>query len=252
MSIIKGATLIKSILFNKNKKYVLFISLSILLFPNLSSAGKPDFPAPPDAAVETVANNMSVNGIKSDIRAFHTSDSIEEVVEFYRSEWKRPIKKGMPGFMETIDAAPWYIISRIEDDYLMTVQVQVKANDKSGSWGYLSISPLPEPDSRAPELGKTVPKISGSIVMNEMKHDDPGKKGTTTIISNTHSVKNNADYYQNHYRGKGWTEETNQRLGTDEGHSLVYKTRRDRVTIMILKDKHYTRVVLNSVKNTLF
>ena len=222
------------------------------VLPAVVLAGKPDFPAPPDAVVETVANNMSINGIQSDVRAFHTNDSIEDVVKFYREEWKRPINKQTPGFMETIDAAPWYIISRVEDGYLLTVQVQVKANDKSASWGYLSLSPLPDTESGPPELGLSAPKISGSIVMSEVEHNDPGKKALTTIISNTHSVRNNADFYRDYYRGKGWTQETDKKLGVDEGHSLVYKTRKNRVTIMILKDKHYTRVVLNAVTNTIF
>lgn len=223
-----------------------------LLLPQVCIAGKPKFPAPPNASVEQVANNLNMNGIKSDIRAFHSKDSIEDVVEFYRKKWKRPVKKDMPGFVETIDAAPWYIISRVEDDYLLTVQVQVKANDKSGSWGYLSMSPLPDPNSKSPELGKSTPKIPGSIVMNQMLHDDLGKKAITTMLSNTHSVKNNADYYRNYYYGKGWKLETDQQLGRDEGHSLVFKTRRNRVTIMLLKDEVYTRIVVNSVKNSLF
>ena len=236
----------------KNWNHLVAYCLIFLLIPQSVFAGKPKFPAPPNASIEQVATNLNVNGITSDIRAFHSNDSIEKVVRFYRKEWKRPIKKGMPGFVETIDAAPWYIISRVEDDYLMTVQVQVQANNKSASWGYLSLSPLPNPDAKLPEFGKSTPKIPGSIVMNELQHDDPGKKAITTVLSNTHSVKNNADYYRNFYIGKGWNLETDQKLGHDEGHSLVFKTRRNRVTIMVLKDNAYTRVVVNSVKNSLF
>ena len=143
----------------------LFLSFSSsqLLF-----AKTPDFPPPPGASVEWVGQNIEVNGIKSAVRAFHSKKSIEDVVEFYRREWKRPVEKGKPGFMETIAAAPWYIISRIEDDYLLTVQVQVKENDQSGSWGYLSTSPLPVANKKAPKLGSTVPKIPGSIIFDRV------------------------------------------------------------------------------------
>ncbi len=72
------------------------------------------------------------------------------------------------------------------------------------------------------------------------------------IMSNTHSVRNNADFYRGHYLNKGWTMETDKRLGSEEAHSLVFKTRRNRVTIMLLEDKEYTRVVVNSVKNSVF
>ena len=46
--------------------------------------------------------------------------------------------------------------------------------------------------------------------------------------------------------------ETDKRLGNQEAHSLVFKTKRNRVTIMLLEDKDYTRVVVNSVKNSIF
>lgn len=229
-----------------------FPVLLAILFPQLSCAGAPDFPAPPKASVEWVGKDIEMNGIRSAIRAFQTRQSIEDVVEFYRREWKQPVEKGLPGYLESIDAAPWYIISRIEDDYLLTVQVQVKENDQSGSWGYLATSPLPDAGAKAIPLGNTVPKIPGSHVMNEMKSDDPGKNARTVVIANSNSVASNADFYRQHYESKGWTTETDRKLGQAEAHSLVFKNRRNRVTIMMLKDKNFTRVVVNSVKHSIF
>lgn len=223
----------------------------LLLSPVLL-AGKPDFPSPPKANVEWVGKNINVNGIQSEIRAFHTRQSIERVVHFYRKEWKRPPEKGIPGYLENIDAAPWYVISRIEDGYLLTVQVQVKENDQSGSWGYLSLSKQPKKSNKEPKLAPSVPKIPGSYVMNEMLSEDPGKDASTVLLSNKHSVRNNADFYRGHYQSKGWTTETDQTLGYNEGHSLVFKNRRNRVTIMLLKDEVYTRIVVNSVKHSMF
>ena len=230
-----------------------FLFVLVLLYPQFLYAGKPDFPPPPHSQVEWVGKDIEVNSIPTSIRAFHTNESIEEVVRFYRREWQRPVEKGKPGFTESIDAYPWYIISRIEDDYLLTVQVQVKENDKSGSWGYLSISPLVDPNIKTPpELGKGLPKMSGSHVMSEHKSRDPGKKARTVIITNDYSVPSNVAFYRNHYDGKGWTKETDRALGNDEVHSLVFKTKRDRVTMMFLKDKNQTRIVINSVTHSLF
>ena len=233
-----------------------FLRILLLLFclhlslPAL--AGKPDFPAPPRAHVEWVGKNISVNGINSEIRAFHTKKSIESVVQFYRKEWSRPPEKDLPGYLESIEAAPWYIISRVEDGYLLTVQVQVKQNDQSGSWGYLSLSKPPNKNRKEPKLAKAVPKIPGSHIMQELLSDDPGKEASTVLISNQHSIRSNADFYRSHYQSKGWTTETDRSLGYDSAHSLVFKNRRNRVTIMLLKDKFYTRVVVNSVKHSVF
>jgi len=228
-----------------------FILLFAFLSP-VSLAATPDFPPPPEAIVEWVGKDLEVNGIKSAVRSFHTRKSIEKVVEFYRREWKRPVAKDMPGFMETIDAAPWYIISRVEDGYLLTVQVQVKRDDESGSWGYLSMSPLPGKNSGNSEIGKGTPKMSGSHVLSEVKSKDPGKKATTLIIANNHSVSSNVTFYRNHYQGKGWTVETDLDLGgAGKIHSLVFKTRRNRITMMFMKDKNATRIVINQVTHSL-
>ena len=233
-----------------SKPRLAFILLFTLLSPVLLAA-TPDFPPPPQAIVEWVGKDLEVNGIKSAVRSFHTRKSIEQVVKFYRREWKRPVAKDMPGFMETIDAAPWYIISRVEDGYLLTVQVQVKKNDDSGSWGYLSMGPLPGKNNSNSELGKGTPKMSGSHVLNEMKSNDPGKKARTMIISNNHSVSSNVTFYRNHYQGKGWTVESDRDLGQGKVHTLVFKTRRNRITMMFMKDKSATRIVINSVTHSL-
>ena len=225
--------------------------LLYLLCSGIVFAGPPKFPPPPESSVEWVGQNINVNGINSSIRAFRSRKSIEKVVEFYRREWQRPPEKGIPGFMETIDNYPWYIISRVEDDYLLTVQVQVEKSDKSSSWGYLSTSPLPGKQKAPKELAKNTPKMAGSHVLSEMKSDDPGKKASTVMLYNTHSLHSNVAFYRNYYNGKGWTMETDKELGSGDIHSLVFKSRRKRVTMMFVKEKSSTRIVINSVTNSI-
>lgn len=231
--------------------------LSLVLFiaclsPTIQAA-VPDFPPPPDASVEWVGQNMEINGIKSSVRAFHTRKSIEKVVAFYRKEWRNPVGKDMPGFMETIEAAPWYIISRAEDGYLLTVQVQVNEKSGRGSWGYLSLGRLPNMDKVDLELGKGIPKMNDSQVLNETKSNDPGKKATTLLITNSHTLENNVAFYRSHYEGMGWTTETDLDLGgVGKMHSLVFKTRRNRITMIFIEDNNDTRIVINSVTNSIF
>lgn len=210
----------------------------------------PEFPAPPDANVEWVGRNMEVNGIRSAIRAFNTSKSIRKVINFYIKEWDEPVGKGMPGHMIESDAmAPWTVISRIEDGYLMTVQTM--ESDRGGAWGYLSLSPLPG-KAPPPELGKGIPKMHNSHVIQEMKHDDPGKKGRTVVLANSHSVNSNINFYRNHYRGKGWSVESDYELSPGKMHSMVYKSNRERINIMLMGNGNETRIVINYVKHSLF
>lgn len=226
-----------------------FVLLSCLL-NSTTVAARPDFPPPPKAVVEWVGKDMNINGINSSVRRFQTKKSIEDVVEFYREEWKRPISKDMPGFNETIDAAPWYIISRIEDGYLLTVQVQVEQNDDSSSWGYLSMSRLPAKNA-SNDPGAGMPKMSNSHVLSQVKSSDAGKEATTMIISNGHSVSSNVTFYRNHYQSKGWTQETDKALDKGQSHALVFKKRLNRVTMMFMQGKNSTKIVINDVTNSL-
>ncbi len=233
------------LIINFKPKLSFILLLSFLVSVPVFAA--PDFPPPPNASIEWVGKNLQVNGIKSQVRRFFSKKKIEKVVEFYRKEWKKPVAKNQPGFTETIASAPWYIISRIEDNYLMTVQVQVKEDNKSESWGYLSMSPLPS-NIDPSNIGKGTPKMSNSQVLSEVKSEDPGKDATTMIIANEHSVSSNVNFYRNYYQSQGWTQETDRALDQGKNHALVYKTRRNRVTMMFMKDKHSTKVVINDVK----
>ena len=157
--------------------------------------------------------------------------------------------KDLPGFTETDAMAPWHLITRIEDGYLMTAQFQQA--DQGGSWGYLAISPLPDKDAKAPEKGKGFPFMPRSQVLSEMKTDDPGQKARTMVASNDHSVNSNIAFYRNHFLSQGWTMETDRNLTPGRLHSLVFKSNRKRITIMFIGDENQTQLVINEVTHSI-
>ena len=239
----------------EKRNYTLVIACAYLFLPGKLLA-KPDFPAPPEASVEWVGKNMDLNGIRSDIRAFHTKKSFEKVSSFYRKEWSKPVEgpKGeeLPGYTETDQMVPWRLFTRIEDGYLMTAQFQ-EADRRKGTWGYLAISPLPDPAvaRKRPELGTGIPKMKNSQVISELKNKDVGKDARTMIIYNTHSVGSNVSYYRNHYRAKGYSVEMDTAVEAGKMHSLVFKSGRKRITIMLIGDHNDTRVVINDVTHSI-
>lgn len=223
------------------------------VFFSIQLAAEPDFPAPPKASVEWVGKNMQLNGIRSDIRAFHSKKSLEKIADFYRKEWQEPVDGGdkdeqLPGYTETGAMAPWYLLTRIEDGYLMTVQIQEA--DRGGSWGYLAISPLPDKDLQI-EPGKNIPKMRGSSVLSELKTEDLGQKGRTLIVSNEHSIASNVSFYRNHYQGKGWSTDIDREVSRGKMHTLVFKSRRKRINIMFIGDHNSTRIVINAVTHSI-
>ncbi len=207
------------------------------------AARAPDFPSPPEARVEWVSRDMEINGIPSEVRAFYSRQSVKEVRKFYRRTWAKG-EKGGPGFTETDAMKPWLLLTRVEDGYLMTMQVQ-KA-DRGGSWGYLARSKLPNPKD-LPAMGENVPSMRGSRVMNDVKTRDPGQKGRTVLIANRHSLSSNINFYRNHYLNDGWTLDIERSLDGASMHMLAFKRRLRQVRIMIMGDHQQTRVVINAV-----
>ena len=219
----------------------------------------PDFPPPKGATVEVVGNNMVLNGIRSDIRAFYSKKSFEKVSEFYRQQWQDEVSGGkrgkkLPGYIETDAMFPWRLFTRIEDGYLMTVQFQEA--DGKGVWGYLAISRLPKNPGKKQNpvlaIPRDIPTMGESRIISELVNKDPGKNARTMIIYNTHSVGSNINFYRSHYRNRGYTVDIDTNLSQGAMHSLVFKSARKRINIMIIGGHNDTRVVINEVTNSIF
>ncbi len=209
---------------------------------------EPDFPAPPNASVEVVSNNMEINGIATGVRAFTSRDKMGKIVNFYKDLWHEGIGNGLPGFTLTNAMEPWILLSRIEKGYLMTVQVQPK--DSGGSWGYLAISRIPKPPEKGKkpvEIGKQIPKMDKSHVLNEIKSRDAGQSGRSVVVLSPHSVASNVNFYRNHYATAGWSTAMDRPVETGKMHSFSFKQGRKRVNIMIMGDHTESRVVVNEV-----
>ena len=218
----------------------------------------PDFPAPKGATVELVGDNMVLNGIASHIRAFYSKKSMEKVSEFYRQEWQQEVSGGergekLPGYIETDAMVPWRLFTRIEDDYLMTAQFQ--ESDGKGVWGYLAISQLPTRGTKQNPvitIPRDIPTMGDSRIISELVNKDPGKKARTMIIYNTHSVGSNINFYRSHYLNRGFSIDNDTSLSQGAMHSLVFKSSRKRINIMIIGSHNDTRIVINAVTNTIF
>jgi hypothetical protein len=213
-------------------KHLTIPRISILLIAMVSSSSllaAPKFPPPPDSTIGKLGESMIVNGIPMDVRQFVSRRSVEQVLEFYRQYWPKGTEKE-PGYTETDILEPWNMITRVEDGYLMTVQVM--DHDGRGSSGLLGMSRLPDPE-RLPELGKGFPKLKGSHVMNDVVTKDIGKHGRTLQLANRASVENNANFYRDHFVNQGWGIDMDQVISGGDTHTLRFSQGKKNVNIVI-------------------
>lgn len=224
------------------------LQLSILmLFCHLLQAKPPDFPAPKNASVSIVGKDMTVGGKKMHIRQFYTRDRMEKVKQFYRRKWAQSEAEGLPPFTETEVNPPWHIISRLEDGYLLTVQVQ-RADD-GGSWGYLASSELAQggeqPDANA------VPQMPGSEVLHDVKTNDVGQSADTMLLYNKHSLSSNTNYYKSYYMQRGWRTDLDQAIPKGKMHVLAFTNGKEKINIVLTGDNNHTRIVVNKVVHSI-
>jgi hypothetical protein len=158
----------------------------------------PAFPLP-EAQLTWVAPNIAYNGLPMQIREFDSKESPKAILDFYRREWRGTAQK--PGNLE-YPLADWQVIAALRERCFYTVQV--KASGKDGSTGLLGMSRLPDPLS-VREAGKNFPMMTGSNVINDIDHFDPGKRGRTLFFTNEFSPDANAGFYRRVLVQDGWS-----------------------------------------------
>lgn len=227
---------------NKMKTTVATISILVMCYSVIVQA-KPKFPEPPGSTVTWIGKDVVWNGIPMQVRKFTTTKSRLKTRDFYKKAWKRPVEKGKPGFIEDIIPDAW-LISRLEDGYLMTVQIK-----KSGleTWGYLGLTNL-EDMGDGPKLAKRFPKMSGSQIMNEVKHNDPYRKATTIMLANNYSVSSNVEFYRSHYQGAGWNVSMDQSGSGGSTHTFIMNKRGAEVSLTVVRTDLGSQIVANIVE----
>ncbi len=203
----------------------------------------PRFPAPLRSTVSWVAEDVVLNTMPMSVRKFKSGDDVKTVMGFYRRLWQTPVGEGLPGFIEQ-DYQDWKMISRFDKGFIMVVQA--KPDLGGGSWGYLGISQLDKIENKV-VLGKNVPKMNGSKVISDIKHNDTFRKANTVTLQNGFSVSSNASFYKSYYLGRGWDVAMDGPAANNTTRAMVFKKGSDEVSLTIIRTDKGSQVVMNVV-----
>ena len=207
----------------------------------------PYFPLPPNSESMSISQKLVVNSIPMQTRQFTSKLSEERVVEFYKDLWQKDLEPGVPGYQISKMMPPWVVISRIEDEHLLTVQVK-KVN--SGSIGYIAISDL-IPNKKY-TIGKNIPKPNKTHILNDIYSEDGSKKGRTTTLKNAHSLSSNVNYYRNYYDQRGWLEVMDHEVAIDHSYTLRYRNMNKHITLVITRGDGHTYITAQHVSEGIF
>lgn len=163
----------------------------------------PEFPAPKNAKLQTVAERMMVNNVPMSILRMESPDAPGAVLAFYREKWAAT--GATPAPVEYA-LGPWQVIASQRGDCFYTVQT--KPWDKNGTEGLLGMTAPPGRGG----VKEAVPMLPGSTVLNDMGHNDSGKTARTVLMKNGFSTATNIDFYQRNLVDQGWKVSNHSRV----------------------------------------
>jgi hypothetical protein len=198
------------------------------------------FPAPEDAVVTTVGENMTFNGATMSAWELRSDKSPQDVLAFYRKEWGSGGPDGGVAYVEK-QFGGWNILTHVEDDDVYTVQVQPGAM-KKGTFALLGVSDM---SSRriGQDVGKDFPKLPGSTVQSDLVSQDQGVRSRTIMMTNGASVQQNLDFYTKHFFEKGWNVETGMRDAQNNAGTIVASLNGSRWQLTLVPGRNETSLV---------
>jgi hypothetical protein len=235
--------MIKAIVVNKCLLFLLAIATLASTFASVNALAI-DFPKPPSSTITQVSESTSAFGVTMEIRRFESRLSKKQIIDFYSTHWSDTAAITL--------FEPWEMIGKVERKKFINVQVQ---DGFAGSWGYLSISDLPAAiadDSLQASEGLGFPRMSGSQVLSDQKHNDPIKTGRTLVITNGFSVDSNGQFYRTYYQGQGWQLMADSKGSRLKGVAMTFSNGRQLLSLTINQVDSSTAIVANIETAKLF
>lgn len=184
-----------------------------------TAAAEIDFPAPRGAKVVVVGEGMVLNGVTMSSWELTSPNRPASVLDFYRAHWAKR-DGGGPGYTE-VPLGEWTLLTHVDESEGLVYTVQVQPGAVGGSYALLGVSNLLETEpTPAVRLGADLPKMAGSTVQNDLVAQDLGVRSRTVMLDNAHSVKQNVDFYLQHFERDGWVIESGT-LIDDSGTGAV-------------------------------
>ena len=195
-------------------------------------------PVPPNTESQIAVINLLQNGLKVSIANLTSDASLDEILDFYKTQWAEPIAEDVPGFI--VDTAgEWTIISRPAEHWHQVVQLR---ETESGLVGRISVMELTDKVQKP----SVFPTPGNAALFSTTNASDVGTSATTYTVVSRGGVSSMVDFYRNHYEGEGWARSRSEELG---GSSILLMRKRGaRVEIVVSRaDDGITVAIINQI-----
>jgi len=169
---------------------------SFLSIAGTSSEALLETEIPAATTTAVIALNTLQNGRVVSIISFESTQSVEQIFEFYRKLW--PASTDGPGSMEAA-AGQWNTISHIKNGFLVSLQLLNSGSDASS--GYLSVMQLEQSTS----MNTVSPQLPpGGVLLSTTQHRDISPQAVTWVVHSSAGVELVSAFYRDTLERKGW------------------------------------------------
>lgn len=209
----------------------------------------PTIPVPENSSIVVVADKMLFNGIPMKTWELKALMKPDELQKFYMTAWAVPSDSAdinTPGHL--IKTIPGYrVISRVEENYLLTVQVRDQKT--ASSRALLAISKITRDKNREYILGDGFPALTGTTFINDIEAIDGPKKSRTLIATSEAPLQSVARFYRTTMMRNGWLEITKNIVITNKGGAMIFQRNKEEMNITLSPDQNTVNIVAIIVEN---
>lgn len=215
-----------------------WLALVAVLWASAGWAAWPEIPAPPGSRVESIGEQVRLNGVPMRMQRVLSADKPKAVIEFYREALgtKRAEEKLPDGLL----------FAQGRGDYFVTVRV--KALGPSLTETLISVSDAHAAQGAADRpLGFQLP--ADSQVLSDMESTDAGKRSRQLVLNNRHGIETNLQAFTRELAARGIRPDGVPLRKTAAEHVQLYKGDQREAQLTLVRKDSETKIVLTTILN---
>jgi hypothetical protein len=216
------------------RTFLLSVSLS-LAAP--CAAAWPQLPAPSNARVESVGEQLRLNGIPMRTQRVLTARQAEEVARHYRAALgPRHAAERLPDRL---------ILAQARDEHFVTVSIRTLASGVTEA--LVSVADAREARQAANRpRGFSLP--AASAVLSDMESVDGGRRSRQLVVSNAHAIAANLDVFSRELAARGMRPDGPPLRRSAAEHVQLFKGDGREAQLALVRRAGETSIVLTTVE----
>ena len=215
------------------------VSLLASLLAVAPIANAADWPAvaePEGATSEWVSKDMIYNGIPMRTSRFTSSQSVQQVVDFYNRQW--------PGQTVVNVVGGKTVVGHPEREHFVTIEIERQGTGSQAQIGIMQL--LKQKPQKAP--GADFLKPAGAEVVNDIQYlDNPGR---TLAMQSALSPFQSESFYRSRLPASGWKSESAQPCSMIANSCVSrYSRGKQEMTMTFSRHEQGTSIVVNQTQH---